>query len=65
MFPWLLPHRALEGTFRSVNNLLERLHHSEFFFFTTSTSSFVSIGLYMPPFGLLIAPVVLEISYYM
>ncbi|XP_064398574.1 glycosylphosphatidylinositol anchor attachment 1 protein-like [Halichondria panicea] len=52
--------RALEGTFRSVNNLLERLHHSEFFFYTTSTSSFVSIGLYMPPFGLMIAPVVLE-----
>ena len=54
--------RALEGVFRSVNNLLERLHHSEFFYFTASRMHFVSIGLYMPPFGLLLAPVILEIS---
>ena len=54
--------RALEGTFRSVNNLLETLHHSEFFYFTISNWRFVSIGQFMPLIGFLIAPVVLEIS---
>ena len=54
--------RALEGVFRSVNNLLERLHHAEFFYYTASQMHFISIGLYMPPFGLLLAPIVLEIS---
>ena len=57
-----LLYRALEGVFRSVNNLLERLHHSEFFYYTASQMHFISIGLYMPPFGLLLAPVILEIS---
>ena len=55
--------RALEGTFRSVNNLLETLHHSEFFYFTISNWRFVSIGQFMPLIGFLIAPVVLEISF--
>ena len=59
---WCLLYRALEGVFRSVNNLLERLHHSEFFYYTASRMYFISIGLYMPPFGLLLAPVILEIS---
>jgi len=45
-----------------VNNLLERLHHAEFFYYTASQMHFISIGLYMPPFGLLLAPIVLEIS---
>ena len=54
--------RALEGTFRSVNNLLETLHHSEFFYFTISNWKFVSIGQFMPLIGFLIAPIVLEIS---
>lgn len=55
-------YRALEGTFRSVNNLLETLHHSEFFYFTSDTWRFISIGLYMPALGLLLAPLILEIS---
>ena len=54
--------RTLEGTFRSINNLLETLHHSEFFYFTISNWRFVSIGQFMPLIGFLIAPVVLEIS---
>ena len=54
--------RALEGTFRSVNNLLETLHHSEFFYFTVANWRFVSIGRYMPPLALLISPLILEIS---
>lgn len=54
--------RALEGTFRSVNNLLETLHHSEFFYFTAATWKFISIGRYMPLLALLISPLILEIS---
>ena len=54
--------RMLEGTFRSINNLLETLHHSEFFYFTIANWRFVSIGQFMPLIGFLIAPVVLEIS---
>lgn len=52
--------RALEGIFRSLNNLLERLHHSEFFYILMSRDTFVSIGQYSPFFGLLLAPLILE-----
>jgi len=45
--------RIIEGTFRSLNNLLERFHQSFFFYLLTSGSRYVSIGLYMPMFGLL------------
>ena len=43
----------VEGTFRSLNNLLERFHQSFFFYILTSGSRYISIGLYMPMFGLL------------
>uniref|UniRef100_A0A3B3Z3U7 GPI-anchor transamidase component GPAA1 n=1 Tax=Poecilia mexicana TaxID=48701 RepID=A0A3B3Z3U7_9TELE len=45
--------RLLEGMFRKLNNLLERLHQSYFFYLMPSLSHFVSIGYYMPAFGLL------------
>jgi len=45
--------RIVEGTFRSLNNLLERFHQSFFFYILTSGSRYISIGLYMPMFGLL------------
>lgn len=45
--------RVIEGTFRSLNNLLERFHQSFFFYILPSGSRYVSIGLYMPMFGLL------------
>lgn len=57
-----LSFRALEGSFRSLNNLLERLHHSEFFYYAPSRGRFISIGQFMPPLALLLAPLVLEIS---
>ena len=47
--------RIIEGTFRSLNNLLERFHQSFFFYLLPSTGRYVSIGLYMPMFGLLAA----------
>ena len=45
--------RIMEGIFRSLNNLLERFHQSFFFYLLPSTSRYVSIGMYMPGFGLL------------
>ena len=47
--------RILEGTFRSLNNLLERFHQSFFFYLLPSVGRYVSIGLYMPMFGVLAA----------
>jgi len=47
--------RLVEGTFRSLNNLLERFHQSFFFYLLCSGSRYVSIGLYMPVLGLLAA----------
>ncbi|XP_070574447.1 glycosylphosphatidylinositol anchor attachment 1 protein-like [Ptychodera flava] len=47
--------RVLEGIFRSLNNILERFHQSFFFYLLPSIDRYVSIGLYMPPFGLLVA----------
>ncbi|XP_077283815.1 glycosylphosphatidylinositol anchor attachment 1 [Arctopsyche grandis] len=47
------PAHALEGTLRSLNNLLERFHQSFFFYLRPGTERFVSIGQYMPPLGIL------------
>ncbi|KAL6587455.1 hypothetical protein OROMI_000433 [Orobanche minor] len=48
--------RLIEGVVRSVNNLLEKFHQSFFLYLLTSPSRFVSVGVYMIPFALLIAP---------
>jgi glycosylphosphatidylinositol transamidase len=40
--------RVVEGTFRSLNNLLEKLHQSFFFYLLMATGRFVSIGTYLP-----------------
>ncbi|XP_015209660.1 glycosylphosphatidylinositol anchor attachment 1 protein [Lepisosteus oculatus] len=45
--------KLLEGMYRKLNNLLERLHQSYFFYLLPSLSRFVSIGYYMPAFSLL------------
>ncbi|XP_060080129.1 glycosylphosphatidylinositol anchor attachment 1 protein-like [Ylistrum balloti] len=47
--------RVIEGVFRSLNNLLERFHQSFFFYILPTTSNYISIGIYMPPFGLICA----------
>lgn len=59
-----LPHagRALEGMFRKLNHLLERLHQSFFFYVLPALSRFVSIGLYMPAAGFLLLVLGLKIS---
>ncbi|KAH7029339.1 Gaa1-like protein [Microdochium trichocladiopsis] len=40
--------RIVEGTFRSLNNLLEKLHQSFFFYILMNRDRFVSIGTYLP-----------------
>ncbi|XP_013790376.1 glycosylphosphatidylinositol anchor attachment 1 protein-like [Limulus polyphemus] len=52
--------RVIEGVFRSLNNLLERFHQSFFFYLLPSTRRYVSIGLYMPAFGLIAAPLLIK-----
>ncbi|XP_058035054.1 glycosylphosphatidylinositol anchor attachment 1 protein [Ahaetulla prasina] len=51
---------TFEGIFRKLNNLLERLHQSYFFYLLPSLSRFVSIGLYMPAFGFLLLLLILK-----
>lgn len=60
-FVFLAP-RLLEGMYRKLNNLLERLHQSYFFYLLPSLSHFVSIGYYMPAFGLLALILLLRVS---
>ena len=40
--------RCVESIFRSLNNLLEHLHQSFFFYLLMHTNRFVSIGTYLP-----------------
>jgi glycosylphosphatidylinositol transamidase len=40
--------RIIESTFRSLNNLLEHLHQSFFFYLLMQANRFVSIGTYLP-----------------
>jgi glycosylphosphatidylinositol transamidase len=40
--------RATESVFRSINNLLEKLHQSFFFYILLNTNRFASIGSYLP-----------------
>jgi len=40
--------RSVEGLFRSLNNLLEHLHQSFFFYLLMHAQRFVSIGTYLP-----------------
>lgn len=46
----------IEGVVRTVNNLLEKFHQSFFLYLLTSPSKFVSVGVYMIAFALLVAP---------
>ncbi|KAL3526387.1 hypothetical protein ACH5RR_011043 [Cinchona calisaya] len=48
--------RLVEGIIRSVNNLLEKFHQSFFLYLLTSSNRFVSVGVYMIAFALLVAP---------
>ena len=54
--------RVIEGIFRSLNNLLEQFHQSFFFYLLPESQRYVSIGMFMPPFGcLLLGPAIMAI----
>ncbi|CAO1639338.1 unnamed protein product [Sympodiomycopsis kandeliae] len=40
--------RVMESTLRSFSNLLERLHHSQFFYLLTTPEKFIQLGVYLP-----------------
>jgi GPI-anchor transamidase subunit GAA1 len=46
---------VVEGTFRSLNNLLERFHQSFYYYLLPSPSTYVPIGDYMIMLGMLLA----------
>lgn len=52
--------RLLELVIRSVNNLLEKLHHSLFLYVMTSANKFVAVSVYMIPVFLLLVSFPLE-----
>ena len=52
--------RVIESTLRSINNLLERFHQSFFFYLLPSSHYYISIGMYMPVFGLIALPALLK-----
>ncbi|GKV37210.1 hypothetical protein SLEP1_g45267 [Rubroshorea leprosula] len=65
--PWVFPQvghndfflrgdRLIEGVIYSVNNLLEKFHQLFLLFLLTSPNKFVSVGVYIIAFVLLIAP---------
>ncbi|KAG6546347.1 hypothetical protein Mapa_012388 [Marchantia paleacea] len=52
--------RHLEGVLRSVNNLLEKWHQSFFLYFLSALNKYISVGVYMIPFGLLVLSLPLQ-----
>jgi hypothetical protein len=51
--------QMLEGSVRSLSNLLERLHHSTAFYIMLSPGRFLGAAVYMPPCGLMLAALLL------
>lgn len=52
--------RCVEGLLRSMNNLLEKLHHSYYTFLTLSSSKYLSISVYLPPLVLVLVVPLLD-----
>lgn len=53
--------RIVEGTVRSISNLMEHFHQSFYFYVLPNTYQYVSIGNYMIPFALMLIPIALEV----
>jgi len=53
--------QLVEGVFRSINNLLEKFHQSFFFYLMPCTYRYISIGLYIPPFALMVAASLIQV----
>lgn len=47
--------------FRSFNNLLEKFHQSFFLYILPVQNRYISIGMYMPPLGLILAPLLISL----
>jgi len=57
----ILLGRVLVSTLRSLNNLLERLHQSFYYYLLLSPSHYLSIGEYMISFGLIVSPLTIHL----
>ncbi|GKV37226.1 hypothetical protein SLEP1_g45283 [Rubroshorea leprosula] len=53
----------IEGVIQSVNNLLEKFHQLFFLYLLTSPNKFVSVGVYIIAFALLIAPLPMVVAF--
>lgn len=54
--------RSVESMLRSLNNLIEKLHHSTWFYLLISNRHFVTMNKYVYAFALLGAPIPLMVS---
>ncbi|KAI9103072.1 Gaa1-like protein [Phlyctochytrium arcticum] len=52
--------RSIETVLRSLNNLLERLHHAYWFYLMPTAQSFIPLSVYLPPVALLSVPLVFQ-----
>jgi glycosylphosphatidylinositol transamidase len=53
--------RVIEGTVRSLNNLLEHLHQSFYYYLLPSPNLYLSIGDYMISLGLILLPLLAQV----
>lgn len=54
--------RTIESILRSLNNLLERLHHSFWFYILGGTHKFIMISVYIAPVILLFVGLVFQVT---
>ncbi|MFN4151988.1 MAG: hypothetical protein ACK4IX_13695, partial [Candidatus Sericytochromatia bacterium] len=52
--------KTVEGTFRSLNNLIEELHQSFFLYFLDSPVTYLGFEHYLPNLGLIGAPLIVQ-----
>jgi glycosylphosphatidylinositol transamidase len=51
----------MEGVLRSLNNLLEKFHHSFWFYIMADADRYINIAIYIGPAILLIAPLIVKV----
>lgn len=57
-------YETIEGTYRSLNNALEHLHQSFFFYLLPSSRRFISIANFLPLVGFLAAALLLRAAHH-
>lgn len=55
--------KGIESAIRSFNNLLERLHHSYWFYFMAGPNSYVNMSVYLPPIIIMCLPLLMHAYY--